>query len=49
MQHKDAKILAPHCNLNLGLVYGGEDYEKQRAQLEKGDRKSTRLNSSHAR
>ncbi|MDP2565623.1 ATP-dependent RNA helicase RhlB [Pseudoalteromonas marina] len=34
--HKDAKILAPHCNLNLGLVYGGEDYEKQRAQLEKG-------------
>ncbi|SFD45912.1 ATP-dependent RNA helicase RhlB [Pseudoalteromonas denitrificans] len=34
--HKDAKILAPHCNLNLGLVYGGEDYEKQRAQLENG-------------
>ncbi len=34
--HKDAKILAPHCKLNLGLVYGGEDYEKQRAQLEKG-------------
>lgn len=34
--HNDAKILAPHCNLNLGLVYGGEDYEKQRAQFEKG-------------
>ena len=34
--HKDAKILAPHCNLNLGLVYGGEEYEKQLAQLEKG-------------
>jgi ATP-dependent RNA helicase RhlB len=34
--HKDAKIIAPHCGLNLGLVYGGEDYEKQRAQLEKG-------------
>ncbi len=34
--HNDAKILAPSCNLNLGLVYGGEDYEKQRAQLEKG-------------
>ena len=34
--HKDAEILAPHCNLKLGLLYGGEDYEKQRAQLEKG-------------
>ena len=34
--HKDAKIIAPHCDLNLGLVYGGEDYEKQRTQLEKG-------------
>jgi ATP-dependent RNA helicase RhlB len=34
--HKDAKIIAPHCNLKLGLVYGGEDYEKQRLQLEKG-------------
>ncbi|MBQ4838913.1 MULTISPECIES: ATP-dependent RNA helicase RhlB [Pseudoalteromonas] len=34
--HKDAQIIAPHCNLKLGLVYGGEEYEKQRAQLEKG-------------
>ncbi|KZN52317.1 ATP-dependent RNA helicase RhlB [Pseudoalteromonas luteoviolacea] len=34
--HKDAQIIAPHCKLNLGLVYGGEEYEKQRAQLEKG-------------
>lgn len=34
--HKDAQVLAPHCNLKLGLIYGGEDYEKQRAQLEKG-------------
>ncbi|MCF6437279.1 MULTISPECIES: ATP-dependent RNA helicase RhlB [Pseudoalteromonas] len=34
--HKDAKIIAPHCDLKLGLIYGGEDYEKQRAQLENG-------------
>ncbi|MCF2858587.1 ATP-dependent RNA helicase RhlB [Pseudoalteromonas sp. SMS1] len=34
--HKDAQVIAPHCNLKLGLVYGGEEYEKQRAQLEKG-------------
>ncbi|TMO65040.1 ATP-dependent RNA helicase RhlB [Pseudoalteromonas aurantia] len=34
--HKDAKIIAPHCNLKLGLIYGGEDYEKQRVQLENG-------------
>ncbi|WMN58472.1 ATP-dependent RNA helicase RhlB [Pseudoalteromonas xiamenensis] len=34
--HKDAKIIAPQCNLKLGLVYGGEDYEKQRAQFENG-------------
>ncbi|WP_440054698.1 ATP-dependent RNA helicase RhlB [Pseudoalteromonas sp. T1lg65] len=34
--HKDAQVIAPSCGLNLALVYGGEDYEKQRAQLEKG-------------
>ncbi|TMS79526.1 RNA helicase, partial [Pseudoalteromonas sp. S554] len=33
--HKSPKIIAPHCNLNLGLVYGREDYEKLRAKLEK--------------
>ncbi|PAY02592.1 ATP-dependent RNA helicase RhlB [Pseudoalteromonas sp. HM-SA03] len=34
--HKDAQVIAPRCDLKLALVYGGEDYEKQRAQLEKG-------------
>ncbi|BBN80106.1 ATP-dependent RNA helicase RhlB [Pseudoalteromonas sp. A25] len=34
--HKDAKVIAPQCNLKLGLIYGGEDYEKQRTQLENG-------------
>lgn len=34
--YKDATMIAPHCNLSLGLVYGGEEYEKQLAQLEKG-------------
>ncbi|KNC68573.1 ATP-dependent RNA helicase RhlB [Pseudoalteromonas ardens] len=34
--HKDAQIMAPACGLKLGLVYGGEEYEKQRSQLEKG-------------
>lgn len=34
--HKDAKLLAKHTGLRLGLVYGGEGYETQREQLEKG-------------
>ena len=34
--YNDAKIFAPSCKLNLGIVYGGEEYEKQLAQLEKG-------------
>jgi ATP-dependent RNA helicase RhlB len=34
--YNDAKIFAPDCKLNLGIVYGGEEYEKQQAQLEKG-------------
>ena len=34
--YNDAKIFAPSCKLNLGMVYGGEEYEKQQAQLEKG-------------
>ena len=31
--HKDAKMLNSHAGLSLGLVYGGVDYEKQRASL----------------
>lgn len=34
--HKDAKALGRHTKLKLGLVYGGVDYEKQRAMLEEG-------------
>jgi ATP-dependent RNA helicase RhlB len=34
--HKDAGLLAKSCGLNLGLVYGGEGYESQRAMLDKG-------------
>lgn len=34
--HKDATILAKRCKLSLGLVYGGEGYETQRATLDKG-------------
>lgn len=34
--HKDAQILAQFSNLSLGLVFGGEPYEKQMPVLEKG-------------
>lgn len=34
--HKDAEIFNRYCNLQLGLVYGGIDYEKQRSSLSKG-------------
>ncbi len=34
--HKDALVLNKYANLNLGLVYGGVDYDKQRQQLEAG-------------
>jgi ATP-dependent RNA helicase RhlB len=34
--HKDAEMFNKHCGLKLGLVYGGVDYEKQRASLADG-------------
>ena len=34
--HNDARFLAKHTGLDLGLVYGGEPYEKQLPALEKG-------------
>lgn len=34
--HKDAELLNKYAGLKLGLVYGGVDYEKQRAQLQAG-------------
>ncbi|MAS82149.1 MAG: RNA helicase [Legionellales bacterium] len=34
--HKDAEIFNKYCGLKLSLVYGGIDYEKQRAQLKNG-------------
>jgi ATP-dependent RNA helicase RhlB len=34
--HKDAETLNRYSDLKLGLVYGGVDYEKQRAALMKG-------------
>ncbi|NTS76543.1 ATP-dependent RNA helicase RhlB [Catenovulum sp. SM1970] len=34
--HKDAALLAKHTGLSLALIYGGEGYEDQRQQLEKG-------------
>jgi len=34
--HKDAVQLNKYANLALGLVYGGVDYDKQRAQLAEG-------------
>jgi ATP-dependent RNA helicase RhlB len=34
--HKDALPIAKSTGLRLGLVYGGEGYETQRQQLEKG-------------
>lgn len=34
--HKDALALGPHTGLQLALIYGGVDYEKQRRSLEAG-------------
>ncbi len=34
--HKDSLILAKHAGFELGLVYGGVDYEKQRRSLQEG-------------
>lgn len=34
--HKDAGIFNHYCGLRLGLVYGGIDYDKQRAALKAG-------------
>jgi ATP-dependent RNA helicase RhlB len=34
--HKDAVLLGAETGLNLGLAYGGVDYEKQRKALEEG-------------
>jgi ATP-dependent RNA helicase RhlB len=31
--HKDALQLGKHCGFRVGLVYGGEDYDKQRQRL----------------
>ncbi|OZB04543.1 MAG: ATP-dependent RNA helicase RhlB [Idiomarina sp. 34-48-12] len=32
----DAELLAKHCDMRLGIVYGGEGYDSQRQQLEEG-------------
>ncbi|RWU09173.1 ATP-dependent RNA helicase RhlB [Pseudidiomarina gelatinasegens] len=32
----DAELLAKHCDMELGIVYGGEGYESQRQKLEAG-------------
>ncbi len=34
--HKDAEVFNRHCNLKTALVYGGVDYEKQKASLADG-------------
>jgi len=34
--HKDAVILSKFCDINLGLAYGGTDYEKQRETIASG-------------
>ncbi|WP_026052494.1 ATP-dependent RNA helicase RhlB [Gayadomonas joobiniege] len=34
--HKDAELLAKHTGLKLALIYGGEGYDSQNAQLEAG-------------
>jgi ATP-dependent RNA helicase RhlB len=34
--HRDAELLGQYCGINLGLAFGGIDYEKQRRQLEAG-------------
>lgn len=32
----DAELLADHCEMRLGVIYGGEGYESQRQKLEEG-------------
>jgi ATP-dependent RNA helicase RhlB len=34
--HSDAEVLGSHTGLQLGLAFGGVDYEKQKHQLERG-------------
>ncbi len=34
--HRDAEILGQYTGLNLGLAYGGVDYDKQRRELQAG-------------
>jgi len=34
--HKDAELLGRHLDFTLGLVYGGENYDRQREQLAAG-------------
>jgi len=34
--HRDAEILGQYTELNLGLAYGGVDYDKQRRELQAG-------------
>jgi ATP-dependent RNA helicase RhlB len=34
--HRDAEVLGSHTGLQLGLAFGGVDYEKQKHQLEQG-------------
>lgn len=34
--HRDAEVLGSHTGLQLGLAFGGVDYEKQRHHLEQG-------------
>jgi len=32
----DAELLANHCDMKIGVIYGGEGYESQRQRLEQG-------------
>ncbi|KFZ30591.1 RNA helicase [Pseudidiomarina salinarum] len=32
----DAELLATHCDMRIGIIYGGEGYESQRQALEEG-------------
>ncbi|HEV2212922.1 MAG TPA: DEAD/DEAH box helicase, partial [Gammaproteobacteria bacterium] len=34
--HKDATVLGAHAGLSMAVVYGGEDYEKQRNRVAEG-------------
>src|SRR5690348_4078449 len=34
--HKDALVLGAHAGLSIAVVYGGEDYEKQRNRVAEG-------------